>query len=122
MKHDENTSVAPITGRGITMSRSWIVGKNAMTMNSAPVASPTTREVTPVATDAPTEPDVVPSATVPRRSRHDRAEPVGGEAVADHPHVRALPAGIVDLLRGGQVADSAQRGSHRGDRERQRSG
>ncbi len=74
-------------------------------MNRAPVASPTTRAVTPVATEAPTEPDVVPSATVPSASRHHGAQPVGGEAVADHPHVGPLPAGIVDLFRRRQVAD-----------------
>ena len=34
-------------------------------MNIAPVAYPTTRDVTPVATDAPTEPDVVPTPGVP---------------------------------------------------------
>ena len=65
MKQDENTSVAPITGRGMTIKRSLTVGRKAKTTNSTPVASPTTREVTPVATEAPIEPEVVLIAIVP---------------------------------------------------------
>ena len=52
-KHAENSSEAPITGRGIRMSVPVTDGRNASTSRNPPTANPITRLLTAVATCRP---------------------------------------------------------------------
>ena len=90
-KQAENSSDAPMTGRGIRMSVPVIEGRNASAIRMPPTANPITRLLTAV---ADCRPMLAVDGVTPERADQAGehvAEPVGQRAAADRAEIGPHP-------------------------------